>query len=78
MSLSLWPCVLEKVLFHTGRGRPRVHLQEQVLMLLHFVAHHGKYGLLADKFGITHSCYFACIEEMFGIVSADLLKKHIF
>ncbi len=55
-----------------------MHLQEQVLMLLHFVAHRGKYGLLADKFGITCSYYFACIEEMFGIVSADLLKKHIF
>ncbi len=56
-----------------GSGRPQVHLQEQVLMLLHFVAHRGKYGLLADKFGFTRSCYFSCIEEMIGIVCDNLL-----
>ncbi len=61
-----------------GRGRPQVHLQEQILMLLHFVAHKGKYGLLSDKFGITRSCYFTCIEEMMAIVTQDLLGKHIF
>ncbi len=60
-----------------GRGRPQVHLQEQVLMLLHFVAYKGKYGLLFDKFGITRSCYFTCIEEMMAIVTQDLLGKHI-
>ena len=61
-----------------GRGRPQVHLQEQVLMLLHFVAHKGKYSLLSDKFSITQSCYFTCIEEMLGIITQDLLGKHIF
>ena len=47
-------------------------------MLLHFVAHKGKYGLLSDKFGITQSCYFTCIDELMGIVSQNLLQKHIF
>ena len=46
-------------------------------MLLHFVAHRGKYGLLADKFGFTRSCYFSCVEEMLGIVTGNLLRKHI-
>ena len=62
----------------SGRGRPQVHLQEQVLMLLHFVAHRGKYGLLADKFGFTRSCYFACVEEMISIITEDLLQRNIF
>ncbi len=62
----------------SGRGRPQVHLQDQVLMLLHFVAHKGKYGLLSDKFGVTRSCYFVCIEEMLNIITQDLLRKHIF
>ncbi len=61
-----------------GRGQPQVHLQDQILMLLHFVAHKGKYGLLSDKFGITRSCYFNCVDEMTEIVSGDLLRKHIY
>ncbi len=62
----------------SGRGRPQVHLQDQILMLLHFVAHKGKYGLLSNKFGITRSCYFNCVEEMTLIVTGDLLRKHIY
>ncbi len=55
-----------------------MHLQDQILMLLHFVAHKGKYGLLSNKFGITRSCYFNCVEEMSQIVTGDLLRRHIF
>lgn len=47
-------------------------------MLLHFVAHKGKYRLLSDKFGITRSCYFNCVEEMTELLSGELLRKHIY
>ncbi len=63
------------ILVCAGRGRPQIPLQEQVLMLLHFVAHKGKYGLLADKFGITRSCYFSSVDELLDIVATDMLRR---
>ncbi len=62
----------------SGRGRLQVPLQDKILMLLHFIAHKGKYGLLSDKFGITRSCYFTCVEELLDIVTSYLLCRHIY
>ncbi len=59
-----------------GRGRPSVHLQEQVLMLLHFTAHQGKYGLLSEKFGITQSCYHGCVDSLMDICVESLLHVY--
>ncbi len=73
-----WWSVQSVILVCAGRGRPQIPLQEQVLMLLHFVAHKGKYGLLADKFGITRSCYFSAVDELLDIVSSDMLRRHIY
>ena len=55
-----------------------MHLQDQILMLLHFVAHKGKYSLLSNKFGLTRSCYFNCVEEMTQIITGELLRRHIY
>ncbi len=60
-----------------GRGHRAVHLQDQVLMLLHFVAHQGKYGLLSDRFGLTRSCYHRCVDDLLDIVVNQALKKFI-
>ncbi len=60
-----------------GRGRSAVHLQDQVLMLLHFVVHRGKYGLLSDRFGLTRSCYHRCVDKLLDIVVHDALYKFI-
>ncbi len=62
---------------HAGRGHENLHLQEQVLMLLHFVAHRGKYGLLSEKFGVTRSCYHACVDEMLDILVEHLLFEFV-
>ena len=60
-----------------GHGRTAVHLQDQVLMLLHFVAHQGKYGLLSDRFGLTRSCYHRCVDDLLDIIVNQALKKFI-
>ncbi len=60
-----------------GRGRENVHLQGQMLMLLHFVAHRGKYGLCSEKFGVTRSCYHVCVNEMLDILVEHLLFKFV-
>ncbi len=54
-----------------------MYLQDQVLMLLHFVAHQGKYGLLSDRFGLTRSCYHRCVDDLLDIVVNQALKKFI-
>ncbi len=54
-----------------------MHLQDQILILLHFVAHQGKYGLLSDRFGLTRSCYHRCVEELLDIVVGPALRKFI-
>ncbi len=54
-----------------------MHLQEQVLMLLHFVAHQGKYGLLSNRFGLTRSCYHRCVDDLLDIVVHNALHKFI-
>ncbi len=54
-----------------------MHLQDQVLMLLHFVAHQGKYGLLSEKFGITRSCYHGCVDSLMEICVESLLAVYI-
>ncbi len=53
-----------------------MHLQDQVLMLLHFVAHQGKYGLLSNRFGLTRSCYHRCVD-LLDIVVHEALQKFI-
>ncbi len=60
-----------------GRGRTAVHLQDQVLMLLHFVAHQGKYGLLSDRFGILCSCYHRCVDKLLDIILVEALHNFI-
>ena len=51
-----------------------MHLQDQVLMMLHFLAHQGKYGLLSDRFGLTRSCYHRCVDDLLNIVVQQLQK----
>lgn len=46
-------------------------------MLLHFVAHQGKYGLLSEKFGITRSCYHRCVESLMDICVESLLQQYV-
>ncbi len=46
-------------------------------MLLHFVAHQGKYGLLSNRFGLTRSCYHCCVEELLDIIVGQALQKFI-
>ncbi len=46
-------------------------------MLLHFVAHQGKYGLLSEKFVITRSCYHGCVNDLLDICVQHLLPKYI-
>ncbi len=52
-------------------------MQDPVLMLLHFVAHQGKYRLLSDIFGIIHSYYHWCVEELLDIIVLEALHKFI-
>ena len=75
--LSVYKCRQVDHVLLTGRGRNAVHLQDQILMLLHFVAHRGKYGLLSDRFGMTHSCYHRCVDELLDIVVHEALHKFI-
>ncbi len=76
---ELW--TLQKIwtppFFLTGRGCSAIELPDQVLMLLHFVAHRGKYGLLSDTFGVSRSSYYASVDHMLQIVVDHLLRKFI-
>ncbi len=46
-------------------------------MLLHFVAHHGKYGLLSEKFGVTRTCYHGCVDGLIEICVEHLLSRFV-
>ncbi len=46
-------------------------------MLLHFVAHHGKYGLLSEKFGVTRSCYHGSVDCLMDICVEHLLPQFV-
>ena len=81
MEASTAQCLLQEIgpwyKEKAGQGRSSVHLQEQVLMLLHFCAYQGKYGLLSEKFGITRSCYHHCVDGLLDICVQNLLPKYI-
>ena len=75
---NVWLCVTEESMWpFTGRGRTAIHLQDQILMLLHFLAHQGKYGLLSEKFGVTCSCYHGCVDSLLEICVQHLLHRFI-